>query len=780
MGDEAYQRQVGDKLTAERRVVSECDEERLSTLTGAQCWRVDGADCDIAAEAGEEAEVYSQLAPSDFLTSSFPCDDAQWLFACYDGLLLDPSARFVPSAHLVMNMPNALRSEQQVESVYRAWKSLPSLVHLRLDWHVSDEDSDAFVCQPRHHCLSKRDSIEDRSLDRFPSLRSLDMRHLYLNWRDSFLPILRHGGLLQLRLDGVTVLGAQQDWARYDLCFHYPARLSSVAQLLAIDSERASRKNRQLRRAVCSLVLSSLSSASQSAELQSVLAEVHATLTTLQAEQQADDTLATSDSDEGGSEAEKGDSYSPPQHYDARHSRLGAGHTSTASTLHPPTSLHSFTGHVLENKQMLELIATYLCYTAAPTEQRSSGVDNSLLAFGGCCRRAHALLTGDGPWWHRQQLDMTLHRPVVSRYAWTCVPSQSDSGQHSLALLARAFTGRQQEIARRVLGSEVYERQVGDKLKAERRVAFECDDGCFLRHVTHRCWHPDAEDDEMAAAASEEVEVYTELQPASFLSSASFPCDSVEWLFSCHESALLPPSVRYVRSARIVVQLPSALSTVQQEASKHRLLQRLPSLVHLRLEWDSDEDEPYVFQPEWRQKCMEAAERCGPSLLPGLRSLHMCDMFIAFIDHFWAILQYPTPLVQMRFERNSVVGWSSSPNHWSANDVSFSYPRRLRPVSELMQLDAAGATRLNRKLRRFLAGHILRRLQPVSEQPHLRSLLEQCENVQAELSASRQADDAVGWDGGSEQDEDEDADKAWEADDDEDEHEDEQGDDMSD
>ena len=788
MGDEAYERQVGCKLIAEHRETFECDDEQLLSQVGTQCWRVDEADSDIAPDSGEQVDVYSQLSPHSFLTSSFPCDDIQWLFGCYDAVLLVPSARFIPAVRIVMNMPNALRSEQQVESVFQTLKALPSLVHVRMEWQVSDEDSDAFVCQPRHHCLNKRD---DRSLDEFPALRSLHIKNMYLSWRDSFLPIIRHTGLVQLRLSSVTVLGEQQDWARNDVCYRDPQRSCSVTELLAMDAQRAARKNRQLRRALCAFVLSTLSTATDSPALQLILADVHKEQAKLHAEQHVDNAV-TSDGDHDKPEVEQpwenrfsdGDNRVGSQedsgklnvghcrgHNHAFLSRLEVDHADTVIVTtvdaSPPMS---FSAIFIDNKPMLELVATYLCFTTDVSDKRRHQADNSLLAFSCCCRRTHSLLVSDGPWWYQQRVSATLHRPVLSRYAWTCIPGSADSNQHTLALLARAFSPPQQEIARLLMGNEAYQSQVGDKLIAERRVAFECDDGCFLRHVNNRCWHVDNEDDDMAADAGEEVQVYTQLQPASFLTS-SFPCNSVEWLFSCYDGVLLPPCVRYIRSARIVLQLPNALATDQQEASKYCMLRRLPALVHLQLDWDGDEDEPFVFQPEWRQHSFESTHRSRPYILPVLRSLHIKDAYLRWIDSFAMILQVPTPIVQLRLERVSVVGWADSATHWSDNDVSFSFPRRLRPVAELLALDTERAARNNRNLRRALSSYILAKLRLLSNEPHLKQLMAECERVQVELSALKEADAAVGWDGGSEGGEEEG--KGWEVDDDEDDGEDE-------
>ena len=296
MGDEAYERQVGSKLIVERCVAYECDDERLLAHMEAQCWRVDDEDSDLAAESGEKVDVYSQLTPSAFVTSTFPCTDAQWLFGSYDAVLLSPSARFIPAARVVMNMPNALRSDQQIESVFRAMQVLPSLAHVRMDWRVSDEDNDAFVCQPRHHCAYKR---PDRGLDQFPFVRSLHIKDMYLSWGDSFLPIIRHSGLVQLRLSSVSVLGEQQDWARNDVSYQYPRRSRGVTELLAMDPEQAARQNRRLRRAFCAYIVSAMSTVARCPLLQQLLDAVYEVQGRLSAQQHADDALTADDEYDG-------------------------------------------------------------------------------------------------------------------------------------------------------------------------------------------------------------------------------------------------------------------------------------------------------------------------------------------------------------------------------------------------------------------------------------------------------------------------------------------------
>ena len=100
------------------------------------------------------------------------------------------------------------------------------------------------------------------------------------------------------------------------------------------------------------------------------------------------------------------------------------------------------------------------------TRKDKPSLDNSLLRFAMCSRRTHSLLITDEPWWEQQCLCLDMQRPLIP--VEKCIRLSRNDGL--LALMVDGFLAPQQVIARRLLGDEVYEREVAPTLREVRKV----------------------------------------------------------------------------------------------------------------------------------------------------------------------------------------------------------------------------------------------------------------------------------------------------------------------
>ena len=153
--------------------------------------------------------------------------------------------------------------------------------------------------------------------------------------------------------------------------------------------------------------------------------------------------------------------------------------TSSASSTDSPPYPPSLSTIVLDNADLVGLVASFLrfgrkphtvkkkdsatfsCLAESP-DLHDSSLDNSLPRFARCCRRAHSLLMRDGPWWQQQCLCLDLHEPLIPRQEWNW--SRRSFNTRKAAVPVDGFGPRQQQIVRRLLGDEVYEREVAPKL----------------------------------------------------------------------------------------------------------------------------------------------------------------------------------------------------------------------------------------------------------------------------------------------------------------------------
>ena len=129
----------------------------------------------------------------------------------------------------------------------------------------------------------------------------------------------------------------------------------------------------------------------------------------------------------------------------------------------PPAHLPSLSAAVLDSADVLGLVASFLCHRGSHVGLE---LENSLIHLALCCRRTLSAVMRDGPWWSQQFLHLTLARPLVSLQQWTCLAHDDDT----LALRTAGFGARQREVLRRLLGAEVFERELAAKVGVQRTV----------------------------------------------------------------------------------------------------------------------------------------------------------------------------------------------------------------------------------------------------------------------------------------------------------------------
>ena len=170
---------------------------------------------------------------------------------------------------------------------------------------------------------------------------------------------------------------------------------------------------------------------------------------------------------------------------------------------------------VLDNADILHIVASFLCFSPCFSGcHPKDGLDNSLLHFATCSRRTHSQLMQDGPWWRQQSLLLNMQSQLVPLHKWSCLSSDNDE----VVMMVEAFGARQQEIVRRLVGDEVYEREVSPKLTEVRKVV--CDRSRGLAAVGSRKREYVFSDESLSV--SEDVEVYPQLTSALFDSLALF------------------------------------------------------------------------------------------------------------------------------------------------------------------------------------------------------------------------------------------------------------------
>ena len=345
-----------------------------------------------------------------------------------------------------------------------------------------------------------------------------------------------------------------------------------------------------------------------------------------------------------------------------------------------PSPPPSFATVVVENAGFLGYFASFLCFTGLSAHTRTPGQDNSLLVFASCSRRTQSLLTKDAWWWHQQHLVVDIVDPLISLYEWTCVSSDNDT----LALMVDGFPVRQQAIMRRLLGSEVYEREVAARLSEVRTVMFDRERGMAAVGVDE-----DSEyemDDAPAPEQDEPVDVYSQLTPAFFDRLAvehelvgrtedAVDAPHCQWLLGCWDALLLPKCAQWVRRATINIHLVHGLREPYQMLCLLRTLQCISGVAQLTV--DFKEPDPFAAQ--------DAHFHPSPTLpelmtaLPKLASLHLSRLPLRHIVH--EALR-SSGLLHLRLDHCPLYGYGTrqgtfkplEPDSAEPGGVCFSYP----------------------------------------------------------------------------------------------------------
>ena len=398
---------------------------------------------------------------------------------------------------------------------------------------------------------------------------------------------------------------------------------------------------------------------------------------------------------------------------DAAYDRL---HQLTA-VLPPPLAVI-----VLGNADILSLVASSL---------RFSGQDTSFVRFARCSRRVHSLVMRDGPWWKQQHIHSTMCEPLVPLHRWTCLSHDDDT----LAVMVNGFGARQQEVMRRLVGAEVYEREVTPRLKEVREVVCDRSRGMESvgvipnQHEYHGLYEHPLED--------EEVRVYPKLTPAVFDRLAHHlpePCrhyvfnDPVykqyddpqngeeynepycQWLLGCWNTVLLPRCTQWAASASISINMTHGLLQPYQTACLVHTLQRLPCVTQLSLRWEGKVSATYR-ELQYHPVPLSLSELTA--VLPKLVSLSITRL--PLWPSMLASLKDSSPLLHLRLDDTSHYDLSAPPGSMAdqedacfvrlvAQRGAFSFPHCRPSAVQLSELraDVERARRNNGCLRQAL------------------------------------------------------------------------------
>ena len=186
----------------------------------------------------------------------------------------------------------------------------------------------------------------------------------------------------------------------------------------------------------------------------------------------------------------------------------------------------------------------------------------------------------DEPWWKQQMVVVGLEKPLIPLRAWTRL-SPNDS---AVAVMEDGFGERQQQMARLLLGDDVYESEVEPRLE----------ETCTVRDL-RRCVLPAmglSMDSVYTLDDEHAVTVYPQLTPAFFDSLAEHlpePCDGYivdsavlphrgeenspehiqpycQWLLRCWDAVLLPKWVQWAGRAVVRISMVQGLPQSYQTA----------------------------------------------------------------------------------------------------------------------------------------------------------------------------------------------------------------------
>ena len=293
-------------------------------------------------------------------------------------------------------------------------------------------------------------------------------------------------------------------------------------------------------------------------------------------------------------------------------------------------------------------------------------------------------------------------------------------------MTAAGFGARQQAIVRRLVGAEVYEREVVPKLTIQSYNKARVMEAVGLTALHEYSVSEDSVSSTIGWSRGS-VDVYPQLTPAFFDSLAQYlpePCrrfivddaaftkhlDPVtraaapsephcQWLLGCWDAVLLPRYTRCLPSAHIHINLLHGLPQAYQTACLLHTLRLLPGLTHLSLQWEGQSHSRGV---QYYPALLSLSALTDA--LPKLVSLHILrlPLFPSMLD---SLMESPS-LLQLRLHNLVVCGLDMGADDANMEErgLSFGYPRQWLDAVQLSALRTVEAWKIeaNRQLRQAL------------------------------------------------------------------------------
>ena len=341
--------------------------------------------------------------------------------------------------------------------------------------------------------------------------------------------------------------------------------------------------------------------------------------------------------------------------------------TAASSTCSQPPSLSAV---VLDNPDLVGLVASFLRFgmrASVETQEDAvmfsdscsftySGItsddlslDNSLLRFALCCRRAQSLVMRDGPWWKLQLLYFNMQRPLIPLNKWSCLSPNSDM----LAVEGDGFVALDSGRSFVVCWATRCMSEVAPKLRE-------------VRHVIRGKRQPDRTEEAMEAVGlvsgrhdyavdvydDPGCNVYPQSTPAFFNELAEYLSEPYrhymlsnliynkrfyrqrdtsaahneaycQWLLGCWDAVLLPKCAQWIVHASININMECGLPQPFQKACLIHALSCMSGVTQLSLQWDSAQ---WVTRKslQYHPALLSLSELIA--ILPKLASLHIDSM----------------------------------------------------------------------------------------------------------------------------------------------------------